>query len=330
MTANQQEQQPQEPTETRDVTRRKVVVAGAGAVAAMGLGGAMAADAFAGEQRGESGSGGRAPVPEECYLLTSETMEGPYYIDADKLRRDVTEDREGIPLLLRLKVIDSETCRPIRNAAVDIWHCDAVGVYSGYEDVGNGDGGPAPTGEPPTGPPPSEPPTGPPPSGGPSGPPPGGGHQEPTDDTRYLRGTWRTDRQGFVTFKTVFPGWYTGRCVHIHTKVHVNGEWTEAGYEGGNTCHTGQFFFDEESVLASTVVEPYASNTAERTTLDEDFLYDDSGAQGGLLKLRYDQREITRGVRASLTVGVDPEATNEGTGMPPRPSTSASPSASAS
>src|SRR3712207_8639978 len=49
----------------------------------------------------------------------------PYYIDADKIRRDVTEDREGIPLPLRLKVIDSETCRPTRNAAVDVWHCDA-------------------------------------------------------------------------------------------------------------------------------------------------------------------------------------------------------------
>ncbi|ULR51996.1 intradiol ring-cleavage dioxygenase [Streptomyces deccanensis] len=282
------------------MTRRKVVVAGAGAVAAVGLGGAMAANAFAGERRGSAGEGS-APLPrpsEECYQLTSEAMEGPYYIDADKIRRDVTEDKEGIPLILRLKVIDSETCRPVRDAAVDIWHCDAVGVYSGYEDMGNGDGGgPAPTA--------------PPPSGDPSGPPPGG-HQEPTDDTRYLRGTWRTDRQGFVTFRTVFPGWYRGRCVHIHLKVHVNGAWTDAGYEGGNTCHTGQLYFDEESVLASAEVEPYASNTAERTTLDEDFIYDGNGAQGGLLRLRYDRGDIAQGVRASLTVGVDPEATNEG------------------
>ncbi|MFF9034239.1 intradiol ring-cleavage dioxygenase [Streptomyces sp. NPDC014892] len=304
MTANQQNQpdQPDQP-DRRDVTRRKVVVAGAGAVAAVGLGGAMAANAFAGERRGGAGEAS-APLPrpsEECYRLTSEAMEGPYYIDADKIRKDVTEDREGIPLILRLKVIDSETCRPVRDAAVDIWHCDAVGVYSGYEDMGNGDGdggGPAPTA--------------PPPSGDPSGPPPGGGHQEPTDDTRYLRGTWRTDRQGFVTFRTVFPGWYRGRCVHIHLKVHVNGAWTDAGYEGGNTCHTGQLYFDEESVLASAEVEPYASNTAERTTLDEDFIYDGNGAQGGLLRLRYDRGDIAKGVRASLTVGVDPEATNEG------------------
>ncbi|MEW2401612.1 intradiol ring-cleavage dioxygenase [Streptomyces sp. NPDC046862] len=317
MTVNQQHPQDQQ------LSRRKAVAVGAGAVAAVTLGGtAVAANALDGERKASggapAGSGTDASAPEECYKLTSETVEGPYYIDADKIRRDVTEDREGIPLTLRLKVIDSETCRPIRNAAVDIWHCDAVGVYSGYEDMGNGGGGPAPSGPPPTAAPTDAP------TGSPSGPPPGGGHQEPTDDTRYLRGTWRTDRQGFVTFKTVFPGWYRGRCVHIHTKVHVNGEWTEAGYEGGNTCHTGQFFFDEESVLASAEVEPYVSNTAERTTLDGDSIYDGSGTQGGLLKLRYDKRNIAKGVRASLTVGVDPEATNEGQGAPPQPSASAS------
>ncbi|MFJ8111216.1 intradiol ring-cleavage dioxygenase [Streptomyces sp. NPDC096132] len=319
MTGQTQEpQDPQEPQLTQsqtDLTRRRVVAVGAGALAVAGLGGgALAVDAAAGERTPTP----KGKLPEDCYLLTSETVEGPYYIDADKIRRDVTEDREGIPLLLSLKVIDTETCRPIRNAAVDIWHCDAVGVYSGYEDMGNGGGGggPAPTGEPPT-----DAPTGAPPSGNP------GGHQEPTDDTRYLRGTWKTDRHGHVTFRTVFPGWYRGRCVHIHTKVHVDGEWTDAGYEGGHTCHTGQFFFDEESVVATESVEPYASNTAERTLLTEDTIYDQSGAAGGLLKLRYDKRDITKGVRATLTVGVDPAATNDGQGAPPQPSASASPSA---
>ncbi|WP_371670216.1 intradiol ring-cleavage dioxygenase [Streptomyces sp. NBC_00289] len=311
----------QEAHRARELTRRTVVVAGAGGIAAAGLvGGALTTTAFAGDGADTSAEDGAGV----CYRLTSETVEGPYYIDADKLRRDITEDREGIPLLLGLKVIDSETCRPIRDAAVDIWHCDAVGVYSGYENQGNGGGGggPAPTGEPPTGTPTGEPPT-----GGPGGG--GGGHQEPTDDTRYLRGTWRTDRHGHVTFRTVFPGWYRGRCVHIHVKVHVDGEWTDAGYEGGHACHTGQFFFDEESVLASAEVEPYASNAAERTTLSEDTIYDQSGTPGGLLKLRYDRRDIARGVRGSLTVGVDPDATQDGQGAPPQPSTSASASASA-
>ncbi|MEW2044848.1 intradiol ring-cleavage dioxygenase [Streptomyces sp. NPDC005476] len=312
----------QEPHSERDLSRRRVVAVAAGGIATAGLGGTAFAASAADEHRRPNRTGAGTDG-EDCYRLTSETVEGPYYIDADKIRRDVTEDREGIGLLLGLKVIDSESCKPIRDAAVDIWHCDAAGVYSGYEDQGNGGGGgggPAPTGEPPTG----EPPT-----GAPTGAPPGGGHQEPTDDSRYLRGTWRTDRHGQVTFRTVFPGWYRGRCVHIHVKVHVDGEWTEAGYEGGHTCHTGQFFFDEESVLASAAVEPYASNTAERTTLTEDTIYDQSGTRGGLLKLRYDKRHIARGVHGSITVGVDPDATEDGQGSPPRPSTSASDSASA-
>ncbi|WP_373465902.1 intradiol ring-cleavage dioxygenase [Streptomyces sp. V3I8] len=295
------------------MTRRKVVVAGGAAVAAVGVGGTIAATANAAQQTSSATSATSATSAETCYRLTSETTEGPYYIDADKLRRDITEDREGIPLTLRLKVIDNDTCEPVRNAAVDIWHCDALGLYSGYEDSSGGGGGggggggtPPPTGTPtdvPTGTP-----TGPPPGGG-------GGHQEPTDDERYLRGTWRTDKRGFVTFRTVFPGWYRGRCVHIHTKVHVGGAWTDAGYEGGTTCHTGQFFFDEESVLASAQVEPYSTSTTERTTLTEDTIYDQSGTAGGLLKLTYKKTAIERGVLGTLTMGVDPDATHEGTDL---------------
>ncbi|MHB9860510.1 intradiol ring-cleavage dioxygenase [Streptomyces sp. YIM S03343] len=322
-------QEPHSESAASEPTRRKVVVVGAGAAATAALATTFAANALAAERRqpqpasaaGAAGSAGSADESDLCYRLTSETVEGPYYIDADKIRRDVTEDREGVPLLLSLKVIDSETCRPLCDAAVDIWHCDASGVYSGYESQGNGGGGPSPTGSP------TGTPTGAPPSGGPGGG--GGGHQDPTDDTRYLRGTWRTDRHGHVTFKTIFPGWYQGRCVHIHVKVHVDGEWTDAGYEGGHACHTGQFFFAEEAVLATAVVEPYASNTKTRTTLTEDTIYDQSGTQGGLLKLRYHHDDIARGVHGSLTVGVDPDTTNDGTNGP-APSASATPSATAS
>ncbi|CCK28750.1 hypothetical protein BN159_4371 [Streptomyces davaonensis JCM 4913] len=296
------------PKHKRDLTRRKVVVAGAGAVAAVGVGGTFAAGAFA----DDSGDSATDTTSETCYKLTSETTEGPYYIDADKIRRDITEDKEGIPLVLNLKVIDNETCRPVANAAVDIWHCDALGIYSGYESLSTGGGG----GTPPTDAPtdlPSGTPTGEPPSGAPSGGTGGGIHEEPTDDERYLRGTWKTDKQGRVTFRTIFPGWYRGRTVHIHTKVHVDGEWTDAGYEGGHTCHTGQFFFDEESVLASAEVEPYSTSTTERTTLEQDTIYDQSGTAGGLLKLKYNKKNIAKGVVGSITMGVDPDATNTGT-----------------
>lgn len=290
--------------EKNTTSRRQVLVAGGAAVAVVGAGGVLASTAFADESSdgtngtGDTGSDGAA----SCYRLSSEAIEGPYYIDADKLRTDVTEDCEGIPMTLTIKVIDSVTCKPVRNAAVDIWHCDALGVYSGYESVSTSPGGGMPSGTP------TGTPTGMPTDGGGGG----GMHVEPTDDERYLRGTWRTDRQGKVRFTTIFPGWYQGRAVHIHTKVHVDGTWTDGGYEGGHTCHTGQFYFEEEAVLASAEVEPYSTSTTPRTTLTEDTIYDQTGAAGGLLTLRYDKKKIEKGVAASITVGVDPDATHDG------------------
>ncbi|ASQ95843.1 intradiol ring-cleavage dioxygenase [Streptomyces sp. 11-1-2] len=307
------EQQSNDVDPQRDLTRRRVVVAGGAAVAVAGLGTAIATTASAGETSATSttpSASASSPSGEVCYRLTSETTEGPYYIDADKIRKDITEHKEGIPMTLRLKVIDSDSCKPVARAAVDIWHCDALGLYSGYESSSSGGGGTPPTGTPPTGTPPTDAPT-----GAPTGAPPGGGHQEPTDDKRYLRGTQLTDRHGFVEFTTVFPGWYRGRCVHIHTKVHVGGKLTDAGYEGGHTCHTGQLFFAEEAVLASAEAAPYNTSTTERTTLDEDGIYPGNGAQGGLLNLEYRKGKIEKGVTGSLTLGVDPDATHEGTDL---------------
>ncbi|MEW1922834.1 intradiol ring-cleavage dioxygenase [Streptomyces sp. NPDC088360] len=309
---NHQPEKPQGPAHKRDVTRRKVLITGGAAVAAVGVGGAVAASASA-EGTGTSASGASTAesASETCYRLTGETTEGPYYIDADKIREDITEDREGIPFTLRLKVIDADTCKPLKKAAVDIWHCDALGIYSGYESMSGGGGG---GGTPPTGAPTATPtgtPTGTPPSGSPGGG--GGGHQEPTDDERYLRGTQLTDKHGYVEFKTVFPGWYQGRAVHIHTKVHVGGTMTDTGYEGGHTCHTGQFFFAETAVLASAEVSPYSTSTTERTTLDEDTIYGGGGTQDGLLKLTYRKGRIDKGVVGSITMGVDPDETQDGT-----------------
>jgi protocatechuate 3,4-dioxygenase beta subunit len=62
--------------------------------------------------------------------LTPEVTEGPYYVSLERVRRKITEDRGGVPLRLRITVVDSRTCTPIRGAAVDVWHCDALGVYS--------------------------------------------------------------------------------------------------------------------------------------------------------------------------------------------------------
>jgi protocatechuate 3,4-dioxygenase beta subunit len=70
-------------------------------------------------------------------VLTPEQEEGPFYIDLAQVRRNIVENRPGVPLALALTVVDSDTCKPIRDAAVDVWHCDALGVYSGEPSEGS-------------------------------------------------------------------------------------------------------------------------------------------------------------------------------------------------
>ena len=61
-----------------------------------------------------------------------------------------------------------------------------------------------------------------------------------------MRGIQRTDTNGLAIFVTIYPGWYQGRAVHIHVKVHV----------GGNVVHTGQLFFPD-ALTARLQVAPY-------------------------------------------------------------------------
>jgi protocatechuate 3,4-dioxygenase beta subunit len=67
-----------------------------------------------------------------CVLAPEQTA-GPFYLDDQKVRRDVTEGKPGVPLTLRLEVVDASTCRALRRAAVEVWHCDAAGAYSGVQ-----------------------------------------------------------------------------------------------------------------------------------------------------------------------------------------------------
>jgi protocatechuate 3,4-dioxygenase beta subunit len=114
-------------------------------------------------------------------LITPETTEGPYYFDPGLERADITEGRPGLATTLRLQIVDA-SCRPLSGARVDVWHCDAEGIYSGY------------TGQP------------------------GGDMRGET----FMRGTQFADSDGIVEFATVYPGWYRGRTTHIHFKVFVD------------------------------------------------------------------------------------------------------------
>ncbi len=143
-----------------------------------------------------------------CALI-GEQEEGPYYVDDETLRRNITEDKPGVPLQLAVMLVDAKTCKPLRDAALDIWHCDATGVYSGFTSMspdgvpggpagGRGPGGGRGRGPGPGGPPPDFG------GGGPGAP--GGRGARQIDPTRFLRGVQLTDESGRVEFTTLYPG----------------------------------------------------------------------------------------------------------------------------
>ena len=122
-----------EPGNRRNTTRRAVLTA-------MGLGltvlgcGAPERPPDAGRSPAAGGSpatGSGAIAPPGC-VLTPEGTEGPFYLDLDLVRRDISGGRPGQPLSLRVTVVDERSCTPIAEAAVDIWQADANGVYSGF------------------------------------------------------------------------------------------------------------------------------------------------------------------------------------------------------
>ena len=255
---------------------------------------------FLAASTGIAWSQSRSPV---C-ALTPEQEQGPYYIDDRLVRRDITEGKPGVPLDLRVVVLDARNCRPLENAAIDIWHCDAAGVYSGFTAM-NGAG---PRG-------------GPPPGMGPGmfdprdfGPPPGGpppSARRHTDATRYLRGVQLTDTSGRAEFATLYPGWYFGRAIHIHLKVHVNNT--------GHVCHTGQLFFPEEITSDVAKLEPYSTRTnVHRTSQDEDGVFRGQHGDATLMKLdRLEARSNAGGFLATIALAVDPEATPAPVGFGP-------------
>lgn len=136
-----------------------------------------------------------ATIGSDTCVLTPEQIEGPYFFDAP-VRSSIGEDRDGLPLTLNLEVIGPD-CVPLQNAAVEVWHCDASGAYSGY-------GGELSRK-------PFETMT----SIGPSG------HVKPIESTTYLRGGQFTDASGLAQFQTIYPGWYEPRVTHIHAKISV-------------------------------------------------------------------------------------------------------------
>ena len=197
----------------------------------------------------------------DCVVRPEMTI-GPYFVDDQLNRSDIRSEpsdnsvREGLPLTLAIGVFDvaNNSCTPITNAQVDVWHCDADGVYSGVSDQGFD-----------------------------------------TIGQKFLRGYQLTDATGKAQFLTIYPGWYSGRTVHIHFTIRTTGA------DGNDYQFTSQFFFDDALTDQVYPLEPYAGRGERNTRNSDDNIYNNGGDQL-LLNL---QGDTTNGYTTAINIGLD-------------------------
>jgi len=132
---------------------------------------------------------GGQDVKAGVHLVASPHLtEGPFFVDERLNRSDITAGRPAQVLSMgsryclasRFYTLKGTEYKPLTNVHVDVWHADVAGVYSDESNPMN---------------------------------------HENTEHQSWLRGYQATDATGKAHFKTIFPGWYAGRCPHIHFKV---------------------------------------------------------------------------------------------------------------
>jgi protocatechuate 3,4-dioxygenase beta subunit len=132
-----------------------------------------------------------------------------------------------------------------------------------------------------------------------------------TDATRYLRGVQLTDKNGIAEFSSIYPGWYSGRTIHIHVKVHLGGSAGERTYAGGHVSHTGQLFLPEDITQDVAKLEPYAKRlNVHRTLQTEDGVFTGQHGSDSMVNLtRLSKGSNAEGFLATVTLAIDPDAT---------------------
>jgi protocatechuate 3,4-dioxygenase beta subunit len=258
------------------ITRRQAVKGAAGACAAYlfvpGLASLFTTDS--------------ALAASACAKLTPELTEGPYWVNTMLHRSDVrgnsssptTTRQAGVPLDLYIYVVDSsDSCKALNGVAVDIWHANAHGAYSDEASQAAGGGTSSTAGD------------------------------TSTDD--FLRGYQLTGRDrglrtaavdGQVSFRTIWPGWYTGRAIHIHVRVRklASSGATIAGYT------TQIFFSDSDNDRVLTGAAPYNARSPEKdpTTDENDTVLASNDDSTNIVKVK---GSIARGFSATFNIALD-------------------------
>jgi protocatechuate 3,4-dioxygenase beta subunit len=167
-------------------------------------------------------------VTTACALTCSATV-GPCYSAQAEEIQDISYGHVGLPTRLYFQVLN-EACEPLVGAVVDVWHVSAAGKYSGNDPVNEQVAYCT-------------------------------GNDPDYTSHVYFRGKQTTDANGVVFFDTCYPGWYSGRTVHIHFTVRV----------AGTAYVTSQLVFDDtlnDDILGSQTL--YNSRGTRNTTNQND------------------------------------------------------------
>ncbi|MDQ2934907.1 MAG: intradiol ring-cleavage dioxygenase [Chloroflexota bacterium] len=205
-----------------------------------------------------SASGQAAAIP-SC-IVRPELTEGPYYVDEGLNRSDIRSDpasgnvRQGAGLALAFAV------SRINGSSCTPFEGAIVDVWhcdalGTYSDV-----------------------------------------QDPSGSTvgqKFLRGYQLTNAAGMAAFTTIYPGWYSGRAVHIHFKVR-----TEPA-SGSGLEFTSQLFLDDSLTDTVHQRDPYASKGQRDTRNADDGIFGSGGDQ-----LSLNVRQAGDGYAATFEIGV--------------------------
>lgn len=252
-----------------------------------------------------------------------ELTQGPFWIVHELIRQNLTDKAPGVPLELNIEVIDINTCAPLPGAAVELWNCNAEGLYSGFTgfdlDKEKGDrqtkvcvqkrphsdftkNGPVP-------------------------------EACLTDWLTEMRGIQFTDDSGVAKFHTIVPSFYAGRSPHHHFIVYEGGEvkrvngikqapiTSPAHYPGKVLYkpiakHVGQLFYPDDVVMELYTkfsdVYPKGKDLTKMTRLADDKVWAYNTGGTGLIELSLQstvEALLTDGVVAKVTIYVDTKQT---------------------
>lgn len=209
-----------------------------------------------------------SPPPFNCVLAPTQTG-GPFYLDPKLDRKNIVEDRPGMPLKLKIKVLGVVNCEPVPNAVVNIWHCDARGVYSEFGMVS--------------------------------------GNPADASGAGWLRGYQVTDENGECEIETIFPGWYPGRATHIHFDVHLGfepGGTVDRVPDASSTFFSQMYLPNSIKSKVYSDHEAYLEKGDNPTGTNNDTLFQNAGAPEALM-LAFDESDYPNSLTAEFCIGLD-------------------------